>query len=687
MEQVTEGPRTGAADLERRLRLIVAAAPNAIVMAGEDGRITLASGKAGQLFGHTQEQMLALQVEDLLPEWGRGDLLRASLDAAGTRVPAAPIEVYARHRDGQEFRVEVGLTPMVVGDERFVLVSVAESDGRPREAVEETGTSVVDSVPFSVIETDAAGVIVAANPATTRLLGHRREDLVGKPLSFVDGAASGGGPQLADSLTVRAGTEREREYRRADGTTVPVSEGITRLCDDTGVTTGYVAAAYDITKHRQAQAAVLFMASHDALTNLPNRSMLVRHLVGAIARAKSEGTQAALVLLDLDHFKRVNDSLGHHAGDVLLLRVADRLKRGAPHADMVARLGGDEFVVVFTGVEDPAALTAEIQELLRGLTAPVEIHGTELAVTVSAGGVLCPRDADNPSALLRLADTAMYHAKAGGRNGFAWFAEPMLDEANERTSMASDLRVAMRSGQLSVAYQPQLALDTGEVVGFEALVRWHSPVHGPVRPDRFIPVAEESGMIVELGSWVLERACRDLAEMQRILGRPLRLAVNCSPRQLHHGGWVDTVLDALDRSGLAAQQLELEVTEGVLMDDRWDVLEVLRSLREHGISIAIDDFGQGYSSLAYLTRFPIDKLKIDRAFVQKIQPEAPQAPIVDAIIGMAHALGLEVVAEGVETEQQASYLRGRGCERAQGFLYSTPVAPDEAVAKVRALAG
>ncbi|GAB4012187.1 EAL domain-containing protein [Nocardioides ultimimeridianus] len=689
MENVTQHPPDGTADHERRLGLILSAAPNALVMVDREGRITLVNGKAELAFGYARDELLTMRIEDLLPERGRGGhahLRTAYFDSPGRRLMGAGTEVYARRKDGSEVRVEVSLNPIVIGEDRFVLASIVASEPRPDARVVATGdsssahSSVLDSVPFSVISTDPAGIIVSANASATRLLGCTPEDLIGRPLSGI-GHAHGGGPELlADSLATRAGTERERDYRRSDGTMVPVAEGITQLVGPDGSVTGYLAAAYDITKHRQAQSAVLFMASHDALTNLPNRSMLVRHLVGAIDRSRSEDTLAALVLLDLDHFKRVNDSLGHHAGDVLLLQVADRLKRWAPRADMVARLGGDEFVVLFSGVEDPAALTESIHELLRALTAPLVIQGTELTVTVSAGGVLCPRDADNPSALLRLADTAMYHAKAAGRNGFAWFSEPMLDAANERTSMASDLRVALRTGQLSVAYQPQLALDTGEVVGFEALARWHSPRRGPVRPDHFIPVAEESGMIVELGAWVLERACHDVAEMQRVLGRRLRLAVNCSPRQFHSAGWMDTVRGALQRSGLAADQLELEITEGVLMDERWDVLDVLSELRDSGITIAIDDFGQGYSSLAYLTRFPIDRLKIDRAFVNKIQPGVAQAPIVDAIIGMAHALGMEVIAEGVEHLHQESYLRAHGCEQVQGFLYSGAVPVTEAVA-------
>jgi diguanylate cyclase (GGDEF)-like protein/PAS domain S-box-containing protein len=691
MERLTEEPRGGETDHERRLRLVIEAAPSAMLMVDPAGRIVLVNTEAEHAFGYSRDELLALRIEDLIPQRFRTTHERVRsgfFHAPSRRAMGAGRELYGLRKDGSELPIEIGLNPIVIGEDQFVLASVIDITERLGVRAEEEHRlrrSILDSIPFSVIATDPAGMIVSANPGSEQLLGYPREALVGRSLSVV--GSDSDTDRLPSSLASRSGSESERDYVRSDGTTVPVTEGITRLRGDDGETTGYLAVAYDITQRKQAQAAVLFMANHDALTNMPNRSMLVRHLVGAIDQAATDGTQVVLVLLDLDHFKRVNDSMGHHAGDVLLLRVADRLKRWIPNAEMVARLGGDEFVIVFTGVRDASALTADVQNLLESLTTPLAIQGTELAITVSAGGVVYPTDGDNPSALLRLADTAMYQAKAAGRNNFAWFAEPMLDESNERASMASALRVAMRSDELAVAYQPQVDLATGDVVGFEALARWYSPVHGPVRPDRFIPVAEDSGMIVELGRWVLEHACHDVAEMQRTLGRRLRVAVNASPRQFHSAGWVQTVVSALESSGLSPDQLELEITEGILMDDRWNVIEVLRALRDLGVSIAVDDFGQGYSSLAYLTRFPIDKLKIDRAFVQEIRSADGDAPIVDAIIGMAHALGMEVVAEGVESPFQEHYLRERGCDQVQGFLYSAALPAAEAVSRAQPVSG
>ncbi len=420
---------------------------------------------------------------------------------------------------------------------------------------------------------------------------------------------------------------------------------------------------------------------------MPNRSLLVSRLRTAIDHARASGTELAVLLLDLDHFKRVNDLLGHHSGDDLLLRTAERLNRWGRSSDIVARLGGDEFVVVLDDLSDAADVTARVEGLLDDLMQPVELGGHEVAVTVSIGGAIYPRDGADPAALLKHADTAMYQAKAAGRNNVRWFQTSMLDETNDRVSLTSALRQAIGAGELSVDYQAQVDLLSGRVVGFEALARWQSPEYGAVGPDRFIPVAEDSGMIVQLGGWVLRQACRDVAAIQRVLGTTLRVAVNVSPRQIHSPGWLDEIREALEASGLRPAQLELEITEGLLMDDRWGVTEILRAIRDLGVKIVIDDFGRGYSSLAYLARFPIDKLKIDRSFVHDLAGPDPQAPIIDAIIVMAHALGMTVVAEGVETVDQITYLRDRGCDEAQGFHFSPGVAATEVVPTVQALSG
>lgn len=673
---------------ERRLRLIIEAAPNAMVMIDATGRIVLVNSEAERSFGYDRRELLSMRVEQLMPHRFRDHHIldrSAYVEKPARRAMGAGRELFGLRRDGTEMPIEIGLNPITIEGEQFVLASIIDITARLGfRAIEQDALrrTIFDSIPFSIIATDADGVVVTANPGAEQLVGYRQDELVGQPLGVID-AEQALAQHERSGLASRAGTEREREYRRSDGTVVPVNEATTRLRDESGATTGYLVVAYDISKRMQAQAAVLHMANHDALTDMPNRSLLVSRLRAAIAEAETEGTELAVLLLDLDHFKRVNDLLGHHAGDELLLRTADRLNQWGRRSDIIARLGGDEFVVVLDHLDDRTQVAARVQSLLDTVMQPVDIGGQEVAVTVSIGGAIYPSDGRDPSALLKHADTAMYQAKAAGRNNVRWFHQSMLDETNDRVSLTSALRQALATGELSLDYQPQVDLATGEVTGFEALARWHSPEHGTVGPDRFIPVAEDSGMIVPLGGWVLRQACHDVAAIQRALGRPFHLAVNVSPRQVHSSGWLDEIVDALKSSGLEPTQLELEITEGILMDDRWGVTGILQAIRDLGVKIVIDDFGRGYSSLAYLTRFPIDKLKIDRSFVHDLAGEDPQAPIIDAIIVMAHALGLTVVAEGVESPRQITYLRERDCDEAQGYYFSPGVPVTDVLRTIR----
>lgn len=676
----TSAPEPGdRAQVTHRLRPGIEAAPHAMVLVDRVGSIVLVNSAAVRLFGHDHAALQTLGVEDLIPERFRSQHPVLRGEFRGNLIPR-PLgegpELIALRADGTEVPVEIGINSIETDGETFYLASVIDMTSRVAAralAEDELRRSILDSIPFSVLATDREGVVVAANPGAEQLLGRRGTTLVDQLLSDAEDPAHHEAGSLAELLAARAGHERETAYVRADGSTVPVLEAVSELRAEDGHVTGYLAVAYDITSRKQAQDEVRRMTTHDALTNLPNRVLLERRLGAAIAHALDSGHQGALLLLDLDHFKTVNDSLGHHVGDLVLVEVAERLRRWADEQDLVCRFGGDEFVVV---LNDATALPAVSATLFDELTGPMHILEHELATTFSVGGAFFPLHGSDPAEVIQHADTAMYHAKAAGRNQLQWFEAGMRAESNERMSLASALRLALREEEFTVAYQPQVELSTGLTVGFEALARWNSATLGTVTPDRFIPVAEETGMIVELGAWILERACQDMARIQAELGRPVRLAVNVSPRQFRSEGWVDTVVSTLQRSGLEPDQLELEITEGVLMDERWQVIDILSSLREHGVRIAIDDFGLGYSSLAYLTRFPIDKLKIDRAFVQDLQPHRSRAPIIDAIVVLAHALGMEVVAEGVETPGQQDYLRSRGCDEAQGFLYSAAVAPN-----------
>ncbi len=669
---------------EERLLHVVEAAPNAMIMVNESGSIVLVNSQTERSFGYPRDELLAMRVEDLIPDRYRHhhESFRNGFFAKpDRREMGANRELFGRRRDGTEIPIEIGLNPIQIMDESFVLASIIDISERLITQAVENATqqdqlrrSILNSLPFSIIATDPDGTIVTANPAAERLLGYQQHELVGSSIAVVHGAreSEDGGP----GAEVTAGDGREWVYRRKDGTSVPVNEAITPMSTSEGHAGGYLTAAYDITQRKQAEAEVRHMASHDVLTDLPNRTRLLTHLVETITQADPDTDQVVVVLLDLDHFKRVNDSLGHHIGDELLLRMSKRLHGCIRETDLVARLGGDEFVVVFGPIADDEDLTPRITELMDSVQAPIDVNGHELMVTASMGGATYPRNGEDPATLLKNADTAMYHAKASGRNDFQWFFDSMLDETNDKIALTSALGQALGRGELSLVYQPQIDLGSGTVVGMEALARWDSPEHGAVAPDRFIPVAEDSGIITQLGEWALRRACADAVAIQAELGRPIRLAVNVSPRQFRHRGWLDVVTSALNDTGFDPGTLDLEITEGIFMDHPREVIEVLHALRSLGVHIVVDDFGTGFSSLAYLTRFPIDKIKIDRSFIRDITVDDADAAIVDTIIVMAHTLGMTVMAEGIETDAQERYLRERGCDEAQGFRYAAGITAD-----------
>jgi len=677
---------------ERRLRLVIEAAPNAMVMVDRTGAIELVNSQAESLFGWERDQLLSMVVEDLLPERFRGSHHRNRDDffaAPARRDMGVGRDLYGLRSDGTEVPIEIGLNPIEIDGESYVLASIIDIRGRMDAYAaeqDELRRSMLDSIPFSIIATDPAGQIVSANAAAERLLGYEASQLIGASLRMIDGERRAEDGDWDEVLNASVGAEREWTYRRIDGQEVPVSEAITPLHgrDPGSSPAGYLAVSYDITQRKQAQAEVQFLENHDPLTKIPTRARLLRHLSDALVAAEEDGTEVAVLVVDIDHLKRINDALGHHAGDELLVRIADRLTTWIRASDMVARLGGDEFAMVLTGLPNADAITQRVDALLEDLLTTVAVGGHQLAVTVSIGGAIYPPGDQDPGELLKRADLAMENAKASGRNNFQWFRDDMLNPAEDDLAMASALRQTLRDGGLAVAYQAQVDVRTGRVVGMEALARWTHPEFGVVPPDRFIPVAEDGGMIVQLGGWVLRKACRDIASIQRVLGRPLRVAVNVSPHQFRSAGWLGEIVGALNDAGLEPSQLELEITESLLMDERLGATDTLHAIRSLGVTIAVDDFGKGYSSLAYLSRLPIDKIKIDRSFVQELDTE-DHAPVIDAIIMMAHALGMTVVAEGVENATHERYLRDRGCDEVQGFYYSRGVPTEDVVRTVQTI--
>ena len=685
---------------EERLRLVVEAAPNAMLMVSAQGEIVLVNSQVEKLFGYTRLDLLGQRIELLIPERFRGHHahFRGSFFAhPDTRAMGVGRDLFGLKKDGSEVPIEIGLNPLHIGEEHFVLASVIDiterlhSEKLQRMAQMNTlRQSILDSLPFSIIATSTEGVVLTVNPAGERLLGHGRLELVGQSAMMIhDGqelerrAAElshqvGIGIPANFQVIVASGSqdaadEREWTYIRKDGRRLPVNVAITSMRDDAGKVSGFLMVAYDITQRKHAEAFIRHMAHHDALTGLPNRALLLDRLDLAIRQAQRHKGQVAVLMLDLDHFKRVNDLLGHPSGDQLLLTISNRLKHCLRDIDTVARLGGDEFVLVLTEVKQREELMPLVDNIIRAISAPMLIEGHELLVTPSVGGCMFPLDGGDATTLLKYADTAMYHAKSAGRNNFAWFTQGLMQQAEEKLALGTALRRAIEQGELRIHYQPEVSLSDGRVTGMEALARWTDARHGNVSPDSFIPVAEETGLILQLGEWVLRTACRECAAIERRLGRRLMLAVNVSTRQFQQKDWPQIVRRALHDSGLRADSLEIEITESMLMQNPEESAEMLRALRRLGVTVVVDDFGTGYSSLSYLTRFPIDKIKIDRSFVRDLATDDADAAVINAIIAMAHSLNITVVAEGVETEQQHQYLQQRGCNQAQGFRYSKAV--------------
>jgi diguanylate cyclase (GGDEF)-like protein len=441
-----------------------------------------------------------------------------------------------------------------------------------------------------------------------------------------------------------------------------------RIIEEPMIGGGWVATLEDITAWREAQEKLAYLAHHDPLTSLPNRTKFREDLEQTLRLVNRDG-RVAVLCLDLDHFKEINDSLGHPIGDDLLKDVACRLRTSVREGDTVARLGGDEFAIVQAGADLQATESSSLAErLVEILGAPYVIQGHQLNIGVSIGIAFAPNDGEDPDQLLKNADMALYRAKEDGRGTYRFFEPGMDARAQARRLLEIDLRAALTRDEFEVHYQPIHDLNTDQITAFEALIRWKHPLRGMISPMDFIPLAEETGLITQLGDWILRKACLDAATWSR----EVRVAVNLSPVQFKNSNLVQSVISALAASGLAPGRLELEITESVLLQDSEATLAALHKLRSFGVKISMDDFGTGYSSLSYLRSFPFDKIKIDRSFVHELATRDDSMAIVRAVTGLGKSLGISIVAEGVETNEQLGLLRTEGCTEVQGFLFSRP---------------
>ncbi len=533
----------------------------------------------------------------------------------------------------------------------------------------------------AMMVSDSDNRIVAVNPAFCQLTGFSAQEIIGSnPSMFSSGRIT---PSVHEAFWLALKNEGhwqgEMLDRRKDGSLYPIWLGVSVLRDAEGKVLNYIARFTDLGERNEARSQLAHLAYHDPLTHLPNRLAFESQLEQSIRSCERDARQVALMLIDLDQFKKVNDTLGHHIGDELLKSVARRLRDCVRASDIVARLGGDEFVVVLPDIESAlmvASIAGKVQRSLADSSHYIGDH--TLYATPSIGISLFPSDGRDGETLLRNADAAMYHAKSTGRNNYQFYAASMNEAAGERLLMENALRQAVSSitpdhSQFSLHFQPQISLADGKVVGLEALARWTHPELGDIPPCRFIPIAEETGLIQPLGDWVFWEACRHARAFRDAGLSDFRLAVNISAQQLRHENLPFTVHGALACYELEPTDIELEITESTAMQNPELTISILNHFSDMGIVLAIDDFGTGYSSLAYLKHLPIHRLKLDRSFVKDIETDANDAAICSATVALGHNLGLEMVAEGVETTAQRDYLAQLGCDIMQGYLYSKPL--------------
>lgn len=586
-----------------------------------------------------------------------------------------------------------------LGETNRLLEIEVQKHARAETLLRETTSlqrAILDCAEYAIVYTDSAGIIRVMNPAAERLFDHKAEDLIGQetPLLFHTAEdiarwtlaqnASGFAGLIAESGAI--GVEpREIKLRRRDGSIFPANIAISVVRDSQKQIRGYLGIVADITQRHAAESRIRHLAHYDNLTSLPNRTLLNKHLADAISDAKERHRGVATLFADLDRFKYVNDTLGHQAGDQLLLGVAQRLRACVRDGDLVARTGGDEFVVVLGNLEEGSMPEDVAERILASLARPFELCGQQFIVTPSIGIALYPTDGLDGQALIKNADAAMYLAKERGRNNFQFFDHGLSARYSERLELENRLRHALEENQLELFYQPQVDTLSGELIGMEALIRWRQADGSMIPPDKFIPIAEECGLIVPIGAWVLHEACRqNQAWLKEGICR-VPVGVNLSARQFDDTELLATIKSALTSAQLPPAYLDLELTESLVMRNPEHTRSLLAECKRLGLQLSVDDFGTGYSSLSNLKRFPIDRLKIDRSFIKDIETEADDATIAQTIVAMAHTLRLEVIAEGVETEAQLALLRRWRCDAYQGYLCSRPISASDMTTMLRNL--
>jgi len=672
---------------EAALDTMMASLPDALIIADERGRVRKLNPRAEHLFGYAADEVLEEPVDGLLSEpyarrlrerWktyvadGSGELLSCGR------------EVLGRRKDGGVVPMEMSVAQLERDGERRFVVVLHDISARKRALARlDVAEKVLECTMEGVMVTDRRGTMLWVNQGFSNISGYPREEVLGQKAAMLKSGLQNAEFYHAMWARIRENGEWQGEIwnRRKDGEAFPEWLTIKAITDPSGQVTRYVGVFSDISKHKRAEETIRTLTYYDAVTRLPNRYLLMDRLDQALERAPRSGRRLALVMIGLNRFKQINETLGHQTGDVVLRTVADRLGMSLRGHDTVARLRGDTFCCLLTDLAQDHDAHLVISRLLESFATSFEVDGHELFITAKVGISVYPVDGTDPEDLAQKAETAMNRSKELADNSYQFYTPEMHANSVERLRLETELRKAVSRDEFVVYYQPKIETATGRVVGAEALVRWRHRELGMISPADFIPIAEETGLIVPIGNWVMNHVCEQLRQW-RDVGQPVvQVAVNLSAHQFRQPDLVEQVVAALETHGIPPELLELELTESAVMHHAEATIETLMQLHKQGVRLAIDDFGTGYSSLSYLKKFPLDKLKIDRSFVMDIDTNPASAEIVGAIVAMGHSLNLEIVAEGVENDAQLEVLKGLKCDEIQGFYYSRPI-PAETFASI-----
>ncbi len=660
---------------ERYNRMLFETSPVGLALCSMDGVLVDINNVCANIIGRSIEEAKQLSYWDITPEDYADDEHR-QLECLNSTGHYGPYEKEYFHKDGH--RVPVRLVGHIIerNGEQYIWSGV--EDITVEKALKEKlgqSAAVVQNTAEGIIITDKDSRIISVNPAFTEITGYSEAEAIGKTPRILKSQRHDREfyAEMWTQVVASGRWQGELWDRKKGGEVFPSWTTISAVLNEDDQVTNYVGMFSDISSIKQSEDKLDFLAYHDPLTNLPNRLLFYDRLDHALRVAKRNNTMLGVLFIDLDRFKNINDSLGHSVGDRLLEQMAIRLQDAVRQEDTVARLGGDEFVVLIEGINHARDVVSLANKLLSAFNDSFALDGHTLFVTTSIGASIYPQDGSNSETLIRNADTAMYRAKEMGRNNCYLYSSELTEQAMERLTLECALRNAIHRDEFEINYHPQFELTSNRLLGVEALIRWNHPELGQIMPDRFIPVAEESGLIVEIGLWVLKTACEQMQAWQQ-QGLAINvIAVNVSSMQFQRGDIVDTVASLLSASGLPPHYLELEITESIILKRPEYAIDALHKLKQLGVSISIDDFGTGYSSLSQLKRLPVDKLKIDQSFVQDIPNDKDDEAIACAVIALGQSMNLKVIAEGVETVAQREFLISQGCNEGQGYLLSRPV--------------